>query len=759
MAEFGPASTLGVHPDLIQRRTRLLEANKRYYLYEGSAYLLSATVVHVSAQTLNFACKGFSNEDPDKDAGDVDIDAWDSANPKIDKPSYYHNGIYVETSGTASQTAYVTVYYVRRSDYVAAFPATECKLVEAWKAEHCAPGAFLDNFDQGIPEREPWSGDAGTPAAAGSGPGEYLDTVFRIQDDGDTTKQIAFQASAISGSTTRTISMPDNDVDLSNTGIASSYQAINPQPLASAMKIGTDTGVGEMTPELVAASSRESQAGAPSSTPEDEGRVSVDTTDDQVYISADTSASTDWKHVIIQDHVHTATEGDDHALELRVDAAGFGDVKAMEVTYTTGAIAASEEEAVVLVNIDESAATGGTVSGLEVLATEGSATIDGMLCGAVVNPVKQLSGSFGDMDSALVNAVDQLAAFISTGTDVEMFTNDNDTVTIGNAVKFEEIEFLLDTVASGSGIAPTFEYSTGVGTWATFSPADGTNGMRNSGVIAWLDGDLSGWATGTGSEYLIRITRTRNSLTTAPIEDKVQIAVTTEYGWDSSGDLDVNNITVAGTVDGRDVATDGTKLDGIESSADVTDATNVAAAGAVMDTVVDAKGDLLAASAADTVTRLAAGTNDFVLTADSAQATGLKWAAAPITTDSVYFQARCQSGSTVSRICGTIPIAGTLTGVYWAADVGTTSDASNKWSIQVVNVTNSNSDLLAAAYDTNSDGDFTAYVETSLGAVHGTGANLVLTKGDVLKITWTETGTATSNFGAPGCLRLEFTPS
>lgn len=42
------------------------------------------------------------------------------------------------------------------------------------------------------------------------------------------------------------------------------------------------------------------------------------------------------------------------------------------------------------------------------------------------------------------------------------------------------------------------------------------------------------------------------------------------------------NVAVTGTVDGRDVATDGTKLDGIEANADVTDATNVAAAGAVM---------------------------------------------------------------------------------------------------------------------------------------------------------------------------------
>ena len=36
-----------------------------------------------------------------------------------------------------------------------------------------------------------------------------------------------------------------------------------------------------------------------------------------------------------------------------------------------------------------------------------------------------------------------------------------------------------------------------------------------------------------------------------------------------------NNITLGGTVDGRDLQTDGTKLDGIEASADVTDAANV----------------------------------------------------------------------------------------------------------------------------------------------------------------------------------------
>jgi len=50
--------------------------------------------------------------------------------------------------------------------------------------------------------------------------------------------------------------------------------------------------------------------------------------------------------------------------------------------------------------------------------------------------------------------------------------------------------------------------------------------------------------------------------------------------------------------------------------------------GGIQPTIVDAKGDLIVATAADTVSRLAVGSNDQVLTADSSTATGLKWAAA-----------------------------------------------------------------------------------------------------------------------------------
>lgn len=64
----------------------------------------------------------------------------------------------------------------------------------------------------------------------------------------------------------------------------------------------------------------------------------------------------------------------------------------------------------------------------------------------------------------------------------------------------------------------------------------------------------------------------------------------------------------------------GTGISGGGTSGDVTITNSMA-------TAIDAKGDLVAGTGADTFSRLAVGANDTVLTADSTTATGLKWAA------------------------------------------------------------------------------------------------------------------------------------
>lgn len=112
---------------------------------------------------------------------------------------------------------------------------------------------------------------------------------------------------------------------------------------------------------------------------------------------------------------HTAIAADDHALEIVLDAAGFGDVKALDIDYITGDISTGEDEGIILVNIDESLSTGGTVVGLEVIATAvGGAAVDALLTGVGVNPIKQLAGSFGNASSVLNNATNVLTA-VSVG--------------------------------------------------------------------------------------------------------------------------------------------------------------------------------------------------------------------------------------------------------------------------------------------------------------------------------------------------------
>jgi hypothetical protein len=111
------------------------------------------------------------------------------------------------------------------------------------------------------------------------------------------------------------------------------------------------------------------------------------------------------------------------------------------------------------------------------------------------------------------------------------------------------------------------------------------------------------------------------------------MATTTNFGWTTPDDTDLVKDGAAA------IRTLGSAIDTslVDLKGGTTGQVLAKASGTDMDftwssvdplTILDAKGDLISATAADTPARLAVGTDGQILTADSSTSTGLKWASA-----------------------------------------------------------------------------------------------------------------------------------
>lgn len=131
--------------------------------------------------------------------------------------------------------------------------------------------------------------------------------------------------------------------------------------------------------------------------------------------------------------------------------------------------------------------------------------------------------------------------------------------------------------------------------WAT--PASAADATTSSKGIVQLAGDLAGTAA---------------SPTVPGLANKANSSVTITAGTGLTGG---GNLTTNRTLSANFGTTTGTIAEGDDNRI----------TGAIQSTIVNAKGDLIVASAADTVVRVAVGSDNQVLTADSSQTSGVRW--------------------------------------------------------------------------------------------------------------------------------------
>jgi len=164
--------------------------------------------------------------------------------------------------------------------------------------------------------------------------------------------------------------------------------------------------------------------------------------------------------------------------------------------------------------------------------------------------------------------------------------------------------------------------------------------------------------------------------------------------------------------------------------------TNLDPAGSVSKSVIDAKGDLLVGSANDTVDNLTVGSNEFVLTADSSQTLGIKWAAPAVgLTNSVTLTNKTLTSPIVNSPTITAPIITGKTSIEQILEKITVSATAATGTINYDLVTNA----AILYYTTEASGNWTLNIRGDA----STTLNSLISIGQTLTIAFLVTNGAT----------------
>lgn len=241
-----------------------------------------------------------------------------------------------------------------------------------------------------------------------------------------------------------------------------------------------------------------------------------------------------------------------------------------------------------------------------------------------INTAKIASGTQGDILYWDASGDPQVLAAGSNGQFLNLASGVPAWATLaggGDMVAANNLNDVSNATTAFDNIAPT----TTIGDIIYYN---GTDNIRlaagSNGQFLTLTGGVPAWGTPAGSGDVSKVGTPADNQVGVWTGDGT-IEGTSSLTYDGSALGITGNITVSGTVDGRDIATDGTKLDGIEASADVTDTTNVTAAGAVMDSEVTSLSGIKSLTVPDstTISTFAATLVDDTTAADARSTLGV----------------------------------------------------------------------------------------------------------------------------------------